>query len=491
MKALIIGTGVAGISTALRLLRRGYEVEMVEGFSQPGGRLNQVRKDGFVFDMGPTFFSMSYEFDELAADSGIKIPFTKRELDPIYTVWYDTPGKKFTICRDFKKLEEQFNKYEPQFSVKMERYMESTGRLYSDTENQIIKRNFNTLFSYIAGLMHVPLRHLPKVTRNFWQELGRYFSSEEVKEILSLVAFFLGGTPFNTPAVYTMLSFTEFVHDGYHNIDGGMYRIVEGLVGELKKRGVNISYNTRITDYESENNGVSCFIDSSGNAHKADLFIVNADAASFRGKVMNRKKYQESRLDKMKWTMAPLSIYLGIDRKVPEIGHHNYFLRGNFKDYANKIFKNRIKLDQPYYYVNIASRHNNNAAPEGSEAVFILVPVPDRRFKPDWNDRRIISENIFTDLSQRIGFNIKDHIVSETILTPLDWEKMFGLHRGSGLGLAHNLGQIGWFRPSNRDEVYENLFYTGSSTVPGTGVPMAVISSKLVTDQIDNAYGTV
>jgi phytoene desaturase len=257
------------------------------------------------------------------------------------------------------------------------------------------------------------------------------------------------------------------------------------------RQGVEISYNTLITGYESDKDEIDCFIDSNGNTHKADLFIVNADAASFRGNVMKRKKYQTSRLDKMKWTMAPLSIYLGIDRKVPAFDHHNYFLRGNFKEYANKIFKNRIKLDQPYYYVNVVSRNNMNAAPEGCEAIFILVPVPDRRFKSEWNDSRIISENIYADLSQRIGFDLNEHIVSETVLTPLEWEKMFSLHRGSGLGLAHNLGQIAWFRPSNRDEVYRNLFYAGSSTVPGTGVPMAVISSRLVTEQIEKAYGAI
>ena len=491
MKALIIGTGMAGLSTALRLLRRGYEVEMVEGFNRPGGRLNQVNKDGFVFDMGPTFFSMSYEFDELEADSGVKMPFTKRKLDPIYTVWYDTPGKNFKIYRDFGKLEEQFRKYEPGFKEKMERYMKASGRLYFDIENRVIKRNFNSLPSYLAGLMSVPVRHVPKITRNFWKELGRYFSSDEVKEILSLVAFFLGGTPFDTPGIYTMLSYTEFVHDGYYNIEGGMYKIVEGFVDELQKRGVKISYNIKITGYESDGNGVKHFIDSAGKPHKADLYVVNADAASFRGKVLNRKKYQESRLDKKRWTMAPLSIYLGVDRKVPEIDHHNYFLQGNFKEYSNKIFSNKIKLDKPYYYVNVVSRFNSNAAPEGSEAIFILMPVPDRRFKPDWDDSNALYKTLISDLSERIGYNLEAHIVSKTIYTPIEWERMFGLHRGSGLGLAHNMGQIGWFRPSNRDEIFGNLFYTGASTVPGTGIPLAVISSRLVTEQIEKTYGTV
>ena len=491
MKALIIGTGMAGLSTALRLLRRGYEVEMVEAFNRPGGRLNQVKKDGFTFDMGPTFFSMSYEFDELEKDTGIKMPFTKKELDPIYTVWYDTPGKNFKIYRDFQKLGEQFKEFEPDFKEKMERYMKASGVLYADIVNRVINKNFNSLPSYLANLSKVPLKHIPKVVRNFWKELNRYFSSDEAKEILSLVAFFLGGTPFDTPGVYTLLSYTEFVHDGYYNIEGGMYKIVEGLVEELQKQGVKISYNTRITSYESDNKGIKWFVDSEGNTHKADLYIVNADAASFRGKVMEREKYSVSRLDKMKWTMAPYSIYLGIDRKVPEIDHHNYFLQDNFKDYSNKIFRNEIKLDKPYYYVNVVSRHNANAAPEGKEAIFILVPVPDRRFKPDWDDSETLYKTLISDLSKRVGYDLESHIISKTIYTPIEWEKMFDLHKGSGLGLAHNMGQVGWFRPSNRDEEYKNLFYAGASTVPGTGIPLAVISSRLVTQQIEKIYGTV
>ena len=198
-----------------------------------------------------------------------------------------------------------------------------------------------------------------------------------------------------------------------------------------------------------------------------------------------------ARLDKMNWTMAPLTIYLGLDQKVPHIDHHNYFLRNNFIEYSNKLYRNQVSLDQPYYYVNVVSRHNSNAAPEGGEAVYILVPVPDRRFRPDWSDREAIANAIIKDLSGRIGYDIQPHIVSRTVLSPVEWEAQLDLHRGSGLGLGHKLGQMAWFRPSNKDEKFRNLFYTGSSTVPGTGIPMAVISSKLVTERIDKAYGSL
>ena len=491
MRALVIGTGIGGLSTALRLIRRGYEVEMVEQFSQPGGRMNQLNKDGFLFDMGPSFFSMSYEFEELAKDAGIDLPFKYQELDPIYTVWYDTPGKTFRIYKDPEKLAHEFRDYESRFAEKMKKYLASTGKLYHDTEELIIKQNFDTLAAYAGNLLKVPSGHLPKLGRNFWQEVSKYFSSEEVREIISLVAFFLGGTPFNTPAVYTMLSYTEFVHDGYYNVEGGMYKIIEGFVDLLQKKGVKISYHTNISGYVSEGNRISGFTDSNGELHKADLFVVNADAAVFRSKVLARKNFDTNKLDKKNWTMAPFTIYLGLDAKVPAIDHHNYFLRNNFKEYSNKLYRNKISLDQPYYYVNVVSRYNHNAAPEGGEAVYILVPVPDRRFRPDWSDKQQIADSIIDDLSGRIGFDIRPHIVSRTVLSPVEWEKMLDLHRGSGLGLAHNLGQMAWFRPSNKDEQFQNLFYTGSSTVPGTGIPMAVISSRLVTERIDKAYGSL
>jgi phytoene desaturase len=266
---------------------------------------------------------------------------------------------------------------------------------------------------------------------------------------------------------------------------------VEGFVDQLQKKGVKISYNTNISGFVSEGNRISGFTDKDGAEHQADLFVVNADAAVFRSKVLKRKNYDTEKLDKKNWTMAPLTIYLGLKTKVPSIDHHNYFLRNNFKEYSNKLYRNKISLDQPYYYVNVVSRFNSNAAPEGGEAIYILVPVPDRRFRPDWSDKNQIADSIISDLSGRIGFDISPHIVSRTVLSPVDWEEMLELHRGSGLGLAHNLGQMAWFRPSNKDEQFQNVFYTGSSTVPGTGIPMAVISSRLVTERIDKAYGSL
>jgi len=327
--------------------------------------------------------------------------------------------------------------------------------------------------------------------RSMWAEMERHFESHEVKVIFSLVAFFLGATPFDTPAVYSLLSYTEMVHDGYHNVKGGMYRIVEGLVEVLKKDNIKVTYNTEIVDFVDKNGKLDYLLDNNGKRWDADIFVINSDAAGFRSKIFKRPKFTEEKLDRMKWTLAPFTMYVGVNGKIDTLHHHNYFLGSNFKEYAGKIFKNSISLDKPYYYVNVSSRHNTSCAPEGKESLFILCPVPDLRFKPDWSEREELADNILTDISERIGYDVKGNLASLTIMDPTDWERDFNLYKGSGLGLAHDLNQIGGFRPKNFDEVFGNVFYVGASTTPGTGLPMTVISSRLVTERIQKKYGSI
>src|SRR5690554_3784171 len=220
-----------------------------------------------------------------------------------------------------------------------------------------------------------------------------------------------------------------------------MYQIVEGLLKVLKQKGVDMVYNTHLVEARYEKERLTALIDSKGKSWEADLFVVNADAAWFRGAVFKRRKYRTERLDKMKWTMAPLTIYLGIKGKLDQLEHHNYYLGNNFDEYAKGIFKNQISFQKPYYYVNLPSRNNPDYAPEGHESVFILCPAPDLRYKASWDNREQIAQNIIDDWSQRIGIDLKERIVSKTVLSPEHWGNMFNLYKGSGLGLAHDLNQ--------------------------------------------------
>jgi phytoene desaturase len=486
---LITGTGLGGLTAALRLAKRGYTVEMVEKSNQPGGRLNQIKKDGFTFDMGPTFFSMTYEFDEFIKDTGIEKPFHFREMDILYAVDFRGSERKFFIYKDLDKLAQQFEDIEPNFRDKMDRFLKSSGRFFHDVEFKVLKRNYNSIWDYLLALATVPPKYLPRLWQTVWDEMEKYFESREAKEIFSLVAFFLGATPFDTPAIYSILSFTELVHDGYHNVDGGMYKIVEGLMKEIEKKNITVHYNTEVVGYKEKNGKIEALIDQNGKQWNADIFLINSDAAWFRGKVFNRPEFSDEKLDKMQWTLAPLTLYLGIDKKIDNVPLHNYFLGNNFEEYSKNVFKNSITFEKPYYYVNVVSRSDPGSAPEGMDSIFVLCPVPDLRYKPDWSDRDEIVNTILTDLSERMGIDLHKHTISKTVLTPADWAKAFNLYKGSGLGLGHSLKQTAGLRPRNFDEKYNNVYYTGASTIPGTGLPMAVISSKLVVERISKNHG--
>lgn len=484
---IIIGSGLGGLSTALRLsMDSNYKITILEKFSTPGGRLNILKKEGFSFDMGPSFMSMTYEFDNLFKDAGVDNPLVMTELDPIYQVFFENKKKPYRIFKDLKRIEEEFKNVEPILAIKLGKYLDRAGEFFHDTEKQVVQSNYKNMIDYFYKMSKVPFKHIPYLFRSMWQELDKNFTSEEVKIIFSLVAFFLGSTPFHTPSIYSLLSYTELRHNGYWSVNGGMYNIVEKILEILKSRGVEFHFNTEVVGIGNNNGKLSEVIDQNGKKWTADIFVSNSDAAAFRGKILKREKFNENQLDKMHWTLSPFTIYLGIKGKIDGLIHHNYFLGSNFKDYANTIFTSSISPKKPYYYVNAASKSDDSCAPSGCENLFILCPVPDLRFKKNWDDAEDLADNIITDLSNRIGFDIKENTITKTIKSPVEWEKDFNLYRGSGLGLAHDLNQVGAFRPSNKDENFNNLYYVGASTTPGTGLPMVVISSKLVTERIYN-----
>jgi len=186
----------------------------------------------------------------------------------------------------------------------------------------------------------------------------------------------------------------------------------------------------------------------------------------------------------MEWTSGYLTMYLGIDTKLNNINHHNYYLGDNYEKYGKSILEDPNLLDKPYYYVNVLTRKNLQNAPEGCESLFFVCPVPNLIYKQNWDDREQIAQSIIDDFSKKNNIELNKHIVVKEIFTPVEWQNKFNLFKGAGLGLSHNLWQIGAFRPTNFDEDFKNVFYVGASTVPGAGIPMAVISSKLVTDRI-------
>jgi len=488
-KAVIIGSGLGGLATALRLITAGYSVTILEKNKTPGGRLNQLKLDGFKFDIGPSFMSMTYETEELFRSCGIPLSLELKELDPLYQVFFEHQPHPYRIWKDLSILEEEFAGIEPHLKTKVERYLAQGRKIFNNTEAPLIKSNVYGLTDFLGKIARRDITLLPYLFRNMWQEVERNFSSREAKVIFSLVSFFLGATPFETPAIYSLLNYVEFRHNGYWGVQDGMYRIIEELEKILRDKGANFIFETEVKEVLEENNRATGVKDQNGRRWEADVFVCNADAASFRGLILKRPQYSPCRLDKMHWGFAPFTIYLGVQGKIENAMQHNYFLGNNFKGYARKFLSSSASPERPYYYVNVASKACPGYAPPGCESILILCPVPDLRFKKNWTDKDNFADNIINDFSKRVHFNVMKNTLTRKILTPEDWESMFNLYRGSGLGLCHGLFQIGYFRPKNKDEKLGNFYYVGASTVPGTGLPMVIVGSKLTFERIIQDHG--
>ena len=483
-KIIVIGTGLGGLATALRLVSAGYSVTLLEKDAQAGGRLNQLKSGQHVFDLGPSFMSMSYELRELFDSCGLPFPFDLKAMDPEYQVFFNRHSRPFRIWKDPSRFAAELAELESGLEDKVRRYLQKAKEFYQDTEKQVIHTNFFGPADYARKLSRVPLKHLPYLFRNMWTHAGQYFQSEEIKVIFTLVSFFLGSTPLHTPAIYSLLNYIEMQHDGYWVVKGGMYRIVEVLVRTLEEKGVAFVYNTEIRKVHSAGGRAVSVEDQNGRRWEADIFVCNADAAAFRGLVLSRAAFRPQKLDKMEWSLGPFTMYLGVKGKLDQLLYHNYFLGDDFLSYAKRIFKSDVIPENPYYYVNVLSQAFEGCSPPGTESLFILCPVPDLRFKPAWEDKDLVADRIIEDLSRRIRYDLRKNTLTRQVLTPEDWGRRFNLYQGSGLGLCHGIRQIGGFRPANKDEEFCNFYYVGASTIPGTGLPMVIISSKLVQERI-------
>ena len=267
-----------------------------------------------------------------------------------------------------------------------------------------------------------------------------------------------------------------------------MYEIINTLIKEIDLRGIPVHYNREIVSFRKHDGQVISLVDNKGNHYAFENYIINMDAALFRSKILQRKTYSPQMMRNMKWSMGFLTFYLGIDVELPQLNMHNYFIGKDDKDKNMKSFRSDVIPDNPYFYVNVCSKMNEKAAPEGSEALMFVVPVPNLINRKNWDDKQQIVDSIIKEFGDRIGLDLSSHIVTQHIMTPVDWSDQFNLYAGAGLGLNHSMWQTGYFRPENKDEVYENLYYTGASTVPGIGLPMAIISSRLTTERLINNH---
>ena len=481
--ALIIGAGLGGIATAARLARQGFEVTVIEKNAQAGGRCDQFVQDGHRFDIGPTLFLMPEVFAETYAALGERMHdhLDLKRIDPTYGIRFDD-GTRLALTADLNAMQEQLEAIEPGSFGGFLRYLDE-GRLnYHLSLERFVGRNFYNFWQYFSP-QNLPLLFKLKALVKHYDNIGNYFQDPHLKAAFTFQNMYLGLSPYDAPATYSLLQYTELAGGVWFPM-GGLYRVIESLVRIAAAHGVEFIYNTQVARIEVENRRASSVVLGDGSRVAADVIVANADLPYVYKNLLPDKAAAE-RLERKKYTCSALMFYWGVDKTYPQLGTHNVYLAGDYRASFDRIFEDKSLPEEPSFYVHAPARVDPSAAPSGADTLFVLVPAGHLEEGQDWEALKSRARSAVLDRLAKDGVrDIESHLKFEVSYTPREWMSLYNLAKGAAFGLSHNFTQVGYLRPQNRHPRYRNLYFAGSSTHPGTGLPMVLLSAKLTTERI-------
>jgi phytoene desaturase len=489
----VIGAGIGGIVTAARLAKNGYEVTVLEKNEQAGGRCNQIVRDGHRFDIGPTLFLMPEVWEEAFQSLGEKMSdhLDLRRIDPTYKVHFDD-GLQLQLTSDIGKMQEQLEKVEKTAFTGFLNYIAEGSKHYKISVEKFVGRNFFNIFEYFS-LKNLPLIFKLKALDKHYRNTGRFFKDERLKAAFTFQNMYLGLSPYDAPATYSLLQYTELAEGVWFPM-GGMYAGIQAFVNIAEKLGVKFIYNTPVKQLRVEGSRVVSAVLNDHYEISADIFVGNADLPYIYDQLLPDRAVAK-KLDEKLYTCSTIMFYWGVDKQYSQIAHHNVFLGGEYKASFDQIFNDHTLPEVPSFYVHAPARTDKAAAPEGHDTLYVLVPVGhlDERSEQDWDAMvNRARETVFTRLAKEMGVtDLKEHIKFEIVHTPKTWKEKFNLVKGAAFGLSHNFWQVGYLRPQNRHQKYKNMYFAGASTHPGTGLPIVLLSARLTTERILKEKGTI
>jgi phytoene desaturase len=475
---IIIGSGFAGLSAACVLAKEGVKVTVLEKNKQAGGRAGVWEQDGFRFDMGPSWYWMPDVFENFFALFGKKPTdfYELKRLDPGYRVYYDKDDL-IDVPSTRLELAQLFESIEPGSSTQLDRFLKQAEYKYKIGMGEYVFRPSHTLTEFIdINLIKKSLGM--QLFNSMSRHVRKYFKHPKLIQLLEFPVLFLGATPQNTPAMYSMMNYADLVLGTWYPM-GGMNEIVKAMVKLAEGLSVEIKLDTEVTQIDVVDKLVSNIQTNKGNM-QADLVIAGADyehvdqhllAEPYRN---YNRKYWDSRV------LSPSSLlfYVGVNKKIKRIQHHNLFFDEDFGQHAKDIYQSPKWPDKPLFYVCCPSKTDTSVAPDGCENLFFLMPVAS-----GLEDNDIIREQYFELLLSRFESitdeSIRDAIVVKRSYALNDFKADYHSYKGNAYGLANTLTQTAFFKPAMRNKHIKNLLYTGQLTVPGPGVPPAIISGQI------------
>lgn len=484
--AVIIGAGIGGIATAIFLAKNGYNVSVFEKNSSAGGRCGQLIRDGHRFDLGATMLMMPDIYREIFDSLGIAL-FEKNEIKPLenlYKIYFDN-NEVIAFTTDKEKMRAQHEKIESGSYAKSQKYVADGYEIFQIGINKLIGRNFDNVFQF-TNFRNIGMLIKLKTYISNWRYVKKFFRDPHLRMAYTFQNIYVGQSPFNSPALFSMVPAAELTEGSFFP-KGGMYTIVENLLSEAQASGVVFNYNKPVKNIRIKAKKAQGILLEDGSEVEADIVIANADLPYVYRKLLPDRG-KSRRLDRMKYSCSAICFHWGLDKVYPQLGHHSVFLSDGFREGLDRIFKDKSISDHPSFYIHAPVRSDKSAAPEGEDTLSFIVGSGhvDRMKKQDWDDLKKKTHIAVVSRLKQLGLeDIEEHIKFEICYTPESWESACNITRGSVFGsLAHNLLQMGYFRPHNQHSRYKNLYFVGGSTHPGNGIPNVLLSAKLTSERI-------
>ncbi|MBN2006674.1 MAG: phytoene desaturase [Anaerolineae bacterium] len=484
---LIIGAGIGGIASAARLAKAGYDVTVVEKTERPGGRTSVIAEEGFFFDTGPSLFLMPPTFRETYAALGERMEdhLDLVRIDPTYRVHFHDETI-LDLGSNMHHLQEQFDALEPGAFGALLRFLTQGYRRYYESLDRFVGRNFYNLLDFFAPA-NLPLLFSLKPLVSHYRDTSRYFKDARLRAGLSFQNMYLGLSPYSAPATYTLLQFTEMV-EGVWYPRQGMYAIIKSLADIAAGFGAKFHYNAPVKRIDVNGDRATGVTLENGEQLKADILIANADLPYVYRELLPDAA-PAARMERLKYTSSTLMFYWGVKGpRAKELLHHNIFLSDHqYRESFAQIFDEHSLPAEPSFYIHAPVRTVPEFAPADCDGLMVLVPTGhlDAGHPQDWSALQAQAKAWVFKRLAAIGLdNIEKNIVFERTLTPPDYSRIWNLAKGATFGLSHNVFQVGYLRPHNRHSQYKNLYFSGASTHPGTGLPIVLISAKLIEERI-------